>query len=172
MIDFKYLQKSFFLLVMGVSLGFVCSCGDDEEDEPFEDPTNGIVTNPTDSIPAPEEPGLPNDSVSDGKAEQIVSIMGTWKMEYDGGYLVYTFSTEQNGSLKSVSYDNEGEWVYEASFTYSINFHSNSEAILTINEIRSNGEVETDTYNVKFVSNNIAVLSDMNGEYTYRRVLR
>lgn len=40
MTNFKYLQKMFFLLVMGFSLSFVCvACGDDEEDEPGTDPS-------------------------------------------------------------------------------------------------------------------------------------
>ncbi len=44
MTNFKYLQKMFFLLVMGFSLSFVCvACGDDEEDEPGTDPSKNTT---------------------------------------------------------------------------------------------------------------------------------
>ena len=33
--NIKYLQKLFFLFFMGVSLSFVCACGDDEDDEEY-----------------------------------------------------------------------------------------------------------------------------------------
>lgn len=38
MINFKFLQKLFFLLVMGFSLCAVQACGDDEENEAIQDP--------------------------------------------------------------------------------------------------------------------------------------
>lgn len=75
----KYLQKLFFLLMMVFSLSFACvACGDDEEDEPIQDPnqeqtnnsgnvTDDGGTSPTDSImPPAEEPVPPNDSTSGG----------------------------------------------------------------------------------------------------------
>ena len=65
MTNFKYLQKLFFLLVMGFSLSFICACGDDEEDEPVQNPNEEII-NPTDSIPSEDVPVVPNDSVADG----------------------------------------------------------------------------------------------------------
>lgn len=83
--EFKYLQKLFFLLVMGFSLSSVCACGDDEEDEPFNTPnqeqtdnyddgTEDEGTSPTDSIMSPTDDSiLPNDSTSGGKDEPIVS---------------------------------------------------------------------------------------------------
>ena len=46
MTNFNYLQKLFFLLVMGFSLSFICACGDDEEDETMQNPnrqTTGII---------------------------------------------------------------------------------------------------------------------------------
>ena len=83
--ELKYLQKLFFLLLMAFSLSFVCACGDDEDDEPFDDPNqeqndNGSGgsqnggTAPTDSImPPADEPVLPNDSTSGGEDSPIVS---------------------------------------------------------------------------------------------------
>lgn len=83
--ELKYLQKIFFLLLMAFSLSFVCACGDDEDDEPFDDPNqeqndNGSGgsqnggTAPTDSImPPADEPVLPNDSTSGGGDSPIVS---------------------------------------------------------------------------------------------------
>lgn len=65
MTNFKLLQKLFFLLVMGFSLSFICSCGDDEEDEPVQNP-NEEETYPTDSIPSEVKPIEPNDSVVSG----------------------------------------------------------------------------------------------------------
>jgi len=74
--ELKYLQKLFFLLLMAFSLSFVCACGDDEDDEPFDEPNQGQIDNgggsqnggtaPTDSImpPVEEEPVLPNDSIT------------------------------------------------------------------------------------------------------------
>lgn len=44
MTNFKYLQKIFFLLVMGFSLSVVCvACGDDEDDEPVVDPSKNTT---------------------------------------------------------------------------------------------------------------------------------
>jgi hypothetical protein len=78
-----FLQKLFFLLVMGFSLSLVCACGDDEEDDFFDKPGEGIthpadsipsgsestpnpdegVTVPTDSILSEETPAVPADSI-------------------------------------------------------------------------------------------------------------
>lgn len=93
MTNFKYLQKLFFLLVMGFSLSFVCACGDDEDDEPFDDSdqeqtdngggTGNGGTTPTDSIvPPAEEPVLPNDSIAGGEDEPIVSPTDSIEYEY------------------------------------------------------------------------------------------
>ena len=84
--ELKFLQKLFFLLVMGFSLSSVCACGDDEEDEPFteesggngstDNSNNGDATIPNDNIPSiggeelPQD-SIPNDSVS-GSDEQLV----------------------------------------------------------------------------------------------------
>ena len=73
MTNFKYLQKLFFLLVMGFSLSFICACGDDEEDEPVQNP-NEEITNPTDSIPSEDEPTVPNDSIADDNINPMDSI--------------------------------------------------------------------------------------------------
>ncbi len=62
MTNFKYLQKLLFLFVMAFSFNFICSCGDDEEDEPIQNPSEEI-TNPTDSIPSEGESTNPNDSI-------------------------------------------------------------------------------------------------------------
>ena len=79
----KFLQKLFFLLVMGFSLSLVYACGDDEEDDFFDKPGEGIthpadsipsgsestpnpdegVTVPTDSILSEETPAVPADSI-------------------------------------------------------------------------------------------------------------
>ena len=70
MTNFKYLQKLFFLLVMGFSISSICACGDDEEDEPVQNP-NEEITNPTDSIPSEVKPIEPNDSIVSGKPSII-----------------------------------------------------------------------------------------------------
>ena len=83
--EFKYLQKLFFLLVMGFSLCFVCiACGDEEEDEPFDGPnqeqtdnngngTGNGGTSPTDSIMSPtDDPVLPNDSIASGEDDPMI----------------------------------------------------------------------------------------------------
>ena len=72
MTNLKYLQKLFFLLVMGFSLSFICACGDDEEDEPVQNP-NEEITNPTDSIPSEDEPTVPNDSITTNPTDRIPS---------------------------------------------------------------------------------------------------
>ena len=84
--ELKYLQRLFLLLAVGFSLSFACvACGDDEDDEPFDNPNteqndnggggsqNG-GTAPTDSIMLPaDEPVLPNDSTLGGGDSPIVS---------------------------------------------------------------------------------------------------
>ncbi len=73
MVNFKNLQKLFFLLVMGFSLSLICACGNDEEDEPVQNP-NEETTNPTDSIPSEDEPAVPNDSIADDNTNPMDSI--------------------------------------------------------------------------------------------------
>lgn len=60
MTNLKYLQKFFFLLVMGISLSFICACGDDEE--PVQEP----------------------------EKEESLGIIGTWRGEFSTGfYYIY-----------------------------------------------------------------------------------
>lgn len=85
MVNFKFLQKLFFLLVMGLSLNFVYACGDDEEDTPFTENTgentndnssNGSDDmNSNDSIPPVDEEETPQDSIEDkpsGPADTLI----------------------------------------------------------------------------------------------------
>ena len=66
--NIKYLQKLFFLFVMGVSLSFVCACGDDEDsiEEPDTEQTTPDTdedSQPNDSIPSVDEPVIPDDNI-------------------------------------------------------------------------------------------------------------
>lgn len=62
MTNFKYLQKLFFLLVMGFSLSFICACGDDEEDEPVQNPNEEETVKPDDEADKGDEnEQLPSD---------------------------------------------------------------------------------------------------------------
>ena len=80
----KLFQPMCYVLMLCVTLGLVCACGD-EDDEPFDNPNteqndnggggsqNG-GTAPTDSIMLPaDEPVLPNDSTLGGGDSPIVS---------------------------------------------------------------------------------------------------
>ena len=80
----KLFQPMFYVLMLCVTLGLVCACGDDEDDELFDDPNTEQKDNgggsqnggtaPMDSImPPADEPVLPNDSTSGGGDSPIVS---------------------------------------------------------------------------------------------------
>lgn len=54
MVNFKFLQKLFFLLVMGFSLCAVQACGDDEENKPIQNPNEEEET-PNDKPSKPSD---------------------------------------------------------------------------------------------------------------------
>lgn len=67
MVNFKFLQKLFFLLVMGFSLCAVQACGDDEENEPMSE------------------------------SEKDLGITGTWRYDFGSGYIYMYFDGKGSG---------------------------------------------------------------------------
>ena len=85
--ELKYLQKLFFLLLMAFSLSFACvACGDDEDDEPFEEPQ-----------------------------EETGGLVGTWWCDHRYGQETdtYTFNADGTYSWKCQGYGSEqGNYAY------------------------------------------------------------
>ena len=120
--NIKYLQKLFFLFFMGVSLSFVCACGDDEDsiEEPDKEQTTPDTDEdyqPNDSIPSVDDPVLPNDSVLYETYEAVdlgLSVkwaaynVGANSPEECGGYYAWCETEEKSdyswGNLQMVQW--------------------------------------------------------------------
>ena len=88
MTKLKYLQKFFFLLVMGISLSFICACGDDEE-EPVQEP----------------------------EKEESLGIIGTWRHEFSTGFSYIYFDKAGYGWDHEYD-EADGGWYDKELFTY------------------------------------------------------
>jgi len=86
--NLKFLQKFFFLLVMGISLSFICACGDDDE-EPVREP----------------------------EKEESLGIIGTWRYKFSSGYVYMYFGKDGNGWNHEYD-EADGGWREKEPFTY------------------------------------------------------
>lgn len=84
----KYLQKSFFLLVMGISLSFICACSGNDE-EPVREP----------------------------EKEESLGIIGTWRHEFSTGFSYIYFDKAGYGWENEYD-EADGGWYGRELFTY------------------------------------------------------
>ena len=156
--DLKYLQRLFLLLAVGFSLSFVCACGDDEEDEPFDDPNQGQIDNgggsqndgtaSTDSImpPAEEEPSLPNDSTSGGENVPMIptdSILGIGGHEAVDLGLSVKWATCNVGASSPEDYGDYFAWG-ETTTKSSYDSDNSITDGLSYSELQSRGIIDAD----------------------------
>ena len=117
MIISKYLQKLFFLLMVGGALCTLQACGDDEEDEPVQNPNEEEIVKPDDG----KEEEKPSDKPSDTMEAVDLGLpsglkwatcnVGASKPEEYGDYFAWGETEEKNFD----DYDKNGYKFYNNS---------------------------------------------------------
>lgn len=159
MTNFKYLQKMFFLLVMGFSMNFMCvACGDDEDNESVTDPskntTDIAVTGKVDKY------GCTYANIS-GYANLNLLPTGTGNPEigiellladYEDGYADKEITNTMTGNSFTVKFDDlypDSEYKYRSFVKYGGLTHYGEYRTFTTRpayNVTSTGDVSDVTY--------------------------
>lgn len=157
MVKLNSLQKSFFLLVLGFSLSFACvACGDDEDNELFDDPnqdqnnnSGGDENDEPFQEPNQEQtdaPSLPTDSIAGGEDEPMIpadSILVSDSHEAVDLGLSVKWATCNVGASSPEEYGDYFAWGETT--TKSSYYESNSTVYgLSISELQSRGIIGSD----------------------------
>lgn len=92
-------------------------------------------------------------SDNDEQESEVSEIVGTWRMDDNGGYLIYTFNANGTGTGKEI-YDDYEDDVWNITYTYN-----EETKVLEIREEDGN----IDVYTVLVLNDNKLIIEDEDG---------